>query len=779
MCDSAANPDSAAKVQAYVADLRTNADPIWQHRHSELSKHCKSFLKAPPLPKQENLEQLLNVPDDVIFQDARLLAAETRASKAEQRLKVVEGKVHSSGSYWKEWADTVERTCKTQVEKAKQDAMTWEEAAHAAEHRAAELENLDCFIEEVLGVHRSRPQDQHPSQARADCSFSILLQSIRTALDRSFTLLAEKHAQELSEAGSVGSGSKSDLRSIAMAELPVRVPAKIEEGGVPPQPSRGSSKDRPVEELRVYPIWKDVPADAQQSVRRIEMLGDGGDAHQMNTCSKWVASSSSSLSLAWFLLGMLIVAYDVVLSPLYLFKLPASEILAGIRWAKSIFWALDIVRAMKYGYVREAFHRTTSSKLLMASRLVFDLALLAFDLVLASVSPLSMWGIRLEIDWLQEESVLQWLRFMLLLRLVNVHHQLSGMEWRIQSPEFCIVLSVAEAVALICIIIHVVACGFYALVLGKLPESVLVERYIFWGEEVHVRYFVSLCWALDRFTWSSYEVPPASYTECVYVVMITFVASIMVCILFCKFMSAVVQLGHLHRDWQGQVAALRKYLQQRSAPPSLRQRIWDSLSLFDRGPAASGRLLHEHDVALLGCVPHKFRHELREVVSAPTLGAHPFINRFRCLPQLYACVEEIFVRSGICIFRTGKAAQHMQFVVHGEFSYRFEPLGQNPATRLRESGEVTTGPWFSEPAMWIRWSHRGQMIAVSNCELLCIQAKRFQETLEHEVPDLAVQCRRYAKRFARYAQDSWQHLSDVHIDMRRLRELAASADFGT
>jgi hypothetical protein len=142
-------------------------------------------------------------------------------------------------------------------------------------------------------------------------------------------------------------------------------------------------------------------------------------------------------------------------------------------------------------------------------------------------------------------------------------------------------------------------------------------------------------------------------------------------------------------------------------------------------------------------------------------------------------VEEISKPIGQEAFISGETAQKMYFVLSGYLSYTRDKLGEERKStgHFRETEppqEVSTNQWCSEPALWIKWKHMGNLLATSNCELIALKTAKVCEVLGQLRED-EDQVKRYVKIFVRYFKKFPHLLHDAMTDMELVADMTRQA----
>jgi len=144
-------------------------------------------------------------------------------------------------------------------------------------------------------------------------------------------------------------------------------------------------------------------------------------------------------------------------------------------------------------------------------------------------------------------------------------------------------------------------------------------------------------------------------------------------------------------------------------------------------------------------LPRHLLLELRYVERCPILSQHPFFNALielegDCQDMVKdLCLEAISVVSWCCrdvVFTAGQESAGMYFIKRGALEYS---LPRERKTRKPQH-------WFCEAALWSSWRHTGTLRATEDCEIMIVDADKFNEILARYSMNLKyASC--YAQRF--------------------------------
>jgi len=392
--------------------------------------------------------------------------------------------------------------------------------------------------------------------------------------------------------------------------------------------------------------------------------------------------------------------------------------------------------------------------------------------------------------------------------LLKVQGKLSDILEYIQSESLRIVLGIVKLIICIMLVNHVIACGWFSIGTLDTFEDTWVNFYKL--EErggIPFKYTTSLHWSLTQFTPASMEVNGRNALERAYTVCTLLFAMVTFSSFISSITNATTLLRNLNSEELERRTALFKYLKQTELPMALASNVWSwVLCTKDK----SHHRIHEKDVVVLQLLPKSLRIQLKDQVYTPQVTQHPFFFKMYEVNQtgvakMYAEVmDEVAVGLGQELFVTGEVAQHMFFLISGHMQYSTEveieeesfskqnsrksnssSNGVNSATSSFTYAEyldgdgrsrivVKDGQWISEPVLWVKWNHRGQLAAATHSELYALCSAKFLEYITRDAAHHFEACA-YARAFLHYTATNQVGLHDVWADEEVLSRLASEA----
>jgi len=348
---------------------------------------------------------------------------------------------------------------------------------------------------------------------------------------------------------------------------------------------------------------------------------------------------------------------------------------------------------------------------------------------------------------------------------VKVYLAFNNVTVSLQNERYLLICGMARVVVGIVLTSHLIACMWYFI--GTWDESsqnTWVKENQLQNQGVGYRYFTALHWALTQFTPASMEVVPRNFHERAFSVFILLFAIVMFSSLMSSISNAMTRLQFLNSKMIKEHATIRMYLGENKVSASVTRRIWECLQHVKH---KSSRRLHSEELTALCALPWDLLTDLQEEVHGPVLAAHPFFRLYAAkyttgARRIYHdALQEISVTGGSVLFHAGDEALNMYFVRSGCMRY---------CNAESTSQDVPSGQWASEPGLWIKWQHAGQLSGKDHCELLELKLHKVVEEMREKYEAM-----RYAKSFAEYFTKNPHLLEDVYIDTDG--SLSDDADF--
>mmetsp|Transcript_159946 Transcript_159946/g.298395 ORF Transcript_159946/g.298395 Transcript_159946/m.298395 type:complete len:1013 (-) Transcript_159946:150-3188(-) len=475
-----------------------------------------------------------------------------------------------------------------------------------------------------------------------------------------------------------------------------------------------------------------VLVDAYRKLKSVDFhRHDGSDSFISWVLQKCVIHPSSLKRMLWVSLSGILITYDIITTPLRVFDLEETGFIRALNWVTMFFWTFDLIMSPFVGYHHQYNLEMRVKKTAfryVSTWFAFDLLLVSSDWILVFFGEMmgdrGVEGAR-TLRTAKTFRMARALRSLRLLRVVKLPDMLKDATYLVGRSEYTsLTLGILKHVFGILLVNHLIACLWY--VVGDAKDGwvpVYCKRC-----SVHMLYFTSLHWSLTQFTPATMAVQPQNFTERFFAVSVLLFALIT----FSSFVSSITNLmTHLRtlRSVESkQYMKLERYLHDRgiSFHLSIRVRRYLEHVLSERA-----RYLEESDIELLAKLSTPLHMELRYEVHFPILSRHPFFKHLAiCNLQVMQrlCLEalkSLHVGAGDSLFCVGDSAHAMFFIERGILLY-----SKQAAFTISASPEmIESGNWCCEAVLWTPWEHRGEMRALTEANLLALQATKFHEIM--------------------------------------------------
>eukprot|EP00927_Polykrikos_kofoidii_P004902 TRINITY_DN11938_c0_g1_i2.p1 TRINITY_DN11938_c0_g1~~TRINITY_DN11938_c0_g1_i2.p1 ORF type:complete len:1094 (-),score=211.84 TRINITY_DN11938_c0_g1_i2:166-3447(-) len=430
--------------------------------------------------------------------------------------------------------------------------------------------------------------------------------------------------------------------------------------------------------------------------------------------------------LAWDWIGLVLILYDIVWTPLGLFDFPANIFTDVLQFFACIYWTLDLPsrffvgRSTKEGFCEMRFTRI--AVYYMQTWFFFDALLMIMD-----------WLVTLGSDAFEEVGVVRIIkssrlgksvrvvRAMRLMRVFRAEGILEGVFDAVNCESVVSLFKVIGYVAFILIVAHYIACGWYALTLLGFEDEFTWSGYYLkgrmsLGEGVSRGdlYSSALHWSLTQFTPASMEIFPRNIYERSFNIFVVLFALISFTSLLSSITSTMTQLRHINTEKMRQNMKVREYLSCNNITVDVTTTVWNCL----RTKTRQKKRVSMKDVVLFNVLPKNVLGLIQEQVFGPILLVHPLFASYRVQNPLAmgkifkTAVSEVQIGGGEELFSRGDVADTMYFVVAGTLLFRtavtsrtvqLGQLGQSGSRKNSAASAVASGARDRVSTMLAPW----------------------------------------------------------------------------
>mmetsp|Transcript_28101 Transcript_28101/g.51579 ORF Transcript_28101/g.51579 Transcript_28101/m.51579 type:complete len:904 (-) Transcript_28101:150-2861(-) len=447
--------------------------------------------------------------------------------------------------------------------------------------------------------------------------------------------------------------------------------------------------------------------------------------------------------LFWDVAGMALIFYDVIWMPMQVFEPPESALTVFMMWVSVIFWSIDMVACFWRPYVKEG---QSVNLFVMTSwhyaRTWFPVDCIVVGTDWAVVMMKISSGDSNSDDYKELGQIFRILRFLRMLRLTRVFkckRILDEMHDRINSEYTSTILDVIKLIILLLIANHFLACIWFFIGDSSKGKPNWLAEGGFRERTFEYTYFTALHWSLTQFTPASMSVQPENVAERMFTIVVIVIA--LVC--FSSFLSSITnsirQLKDMREDDRRQFWLLRKFLKDSHVTQALGIRI---IRYLEHAAASRKKTVQESQIKILDMLSDQLRRELRCATSVPHLILHPLFDHINMVSNVTMhrlaakAISRTSLACGDPLFFAGEMAAMMFFIKDGELQYLMGDLPQ----------WVDGQAFACEPALWTTWTHVGDMLAMTVCEVLSLDPTVFSDAI-HTNPVISYQIREYAVEF--------------------------------
>ena len=545
--------------------------------------------------------------------------------------------------------------------------------------------------------------------------------------------------------------------------------------------SRKVQKSKPALGLKEQWVAKQSTQQASfaaASKLRLHITSDFKTGDQMlgtSLLQNFIMNPYGTTRLAWGVLGVMMIFWDLVVIPLTVFDLGSFERFVDVMSVVTfIYWALDLPGTFLVGVDVDGtldMRPGPIAKKYLSGWFIPDLLILMIDIVLFIMTSVASENSTPQA--LRTASLVRLLRLFRIVRLVRLHKAaaiVDVIQMRVRSEYLTLVIKIVRQSMFIIAVNHYIACAWFAV--SDMIEGEQTWVYVFGikNADVASQYLVSFHWALTQFAPATNNVAPQNAVErafAAFIVIYAFVA-------FSSFVSAMTNATNELRAFKlksaREEAQIRKFLGDKKVSSDL----WCQIRQFCKAKAVS-QMVSEKEIAVLKDIPESLRIMLHEELYQDTLlGAHILsgikvgddisqaVKRF-----CHFCFSEEIIAAKMDIFMDGTEAQRVYVSRGGKCIYWSILL-----PKYRQALEGTN--WLCELALWAKWHHRGQLVAETTTRFMFLDPKSFATIAASEGGALHAYLRTLGLLLISHAEamEEDEEVTDLTLGERIIRGMA-------
>jgi len=350
------------------------------------------------------------------------------------------------------------------------------------------------------------------------------------------------------------------------------------------------------------------------------------------------------------------------------------------------------------------------------------------------------------------------LRMLRLLRLAKVSEIINLIIERLPSEKLVIAVDIIKLIFVMLGAAHFLGCIWYGIAfLGEEGNSDnWVVKFEYEDAALDYRYIMSYRWALSQFAGGMDEVTPVSLAEHLYsaiVFVLAFWSGNVILSILTSHMTQIYILGNHQKQ---QLNIMRRYLSQNGVSKGLSLRVHRNAQYTMKLRAKS---VHEAAIGLEDLVSTPLRIELHFEMFSPLLSCHPWFAKYliSCPTVVHRICHAAMATStnseGDILFHFGEASTDMKLVKSGTLLYTWGEQGEE---------HMKPGNWCSEPSLWVKWAHRGELVAIDVSVIFILDSQNFQDIVSHFVLAKAKPAE-YARDFAEKLNSTSEEVTDLPL----------------
>lgn len=487
------------------------------------------------------------------------------------------------------------------------------------------------------------------------------------------------------------------------------------------------------------------------------------------TVSRFIARPGNRRRLLWDLCGLFFIAYDCLAIPLNVFDPPESEFSVVANWLTLLYWTMNIGATLTTGFVQEGVEVLSPKEILknyLKSWFIIDVLTLGPDWALEIVA----WSSPSASENGDTSGAGENMRLLRVFRVVRVARllRLLKVKWLLEtigdaipmSDYTTIVARVAQMMAILLYLNHVIACVFFATTTVGSYEKTWTAEYMPANADWRDSYMVALHWSLTQFTPAAMDVQPQNMLERAYAISVVIVALVGFSYVVGDISSCLTQLRNMSETSSKEFRKLRNFMRMHKVPRQLALRV---TKFAEHAYSKQREAMPMSKVTLLNLVSEQLLGELTFEMNKPHLIIHPLFENMEnngtiVLQRL--CTKALTTKQlahNDFLFVTGEQAEAMYFLSSGVLLYK-KSLSEEHEEYVQANFD-----WVTEPALWLNnWEHLGTAEAHGESVLISISADRFKKVVSQANPVLIRVVQIYARRFLAWINDlPLNELSDV------------------
>eukprot|EP00930_Biecheleria_cincta_P020762 TRINITY_DN15541_c0_g1_i1.p1 TRINITY_DN15541_c0_g1~~TRINITY_DN15541_c0_g1_i1.p1 ORF type:complete len:733 (+),score=80.39 TRINITY_DN15541_c0_g1_i1:32-2230(+) len=486
----------------------------------------------------------------------------------------------------------------------------------------------------------------------------------------------------------------------------------------------------------------------------------------------------SNRVLAWKLLSMLVIFWDMITIPLEQFDLgSAKEAFQLTGYATSSFWVCDLMLSFFTGADHQGAVEMRFSKiayLYLTSWLPFDLIivsvdifLISFDTIMESPDASALAGVRM----LRTLRLIRLLRLLRIGKLVKAIHVLAN---SITNMYALICARILNGLLFMLVVNHFIACAWSALGIAAIGGRSWIERARLPDESFAEVYIAALHWSITQFMPATNSIGPDNGIERVFAVLVVLLAMGV----FSSFISSITNSVNALRAVRNEKIQKETIMRQFFSDRDLSTDLFLTIQEFCRQRGTTTKMIEESQVVLLKEVPESLQMRLHGEMFIGTLRSAVWMKHLDGIEHdenllvriCHLAIAERHVGPRYEVFRKGMDCNDVLILKNDNASY---------STDAENSSLVIRNSWLSEVSLWAEWQNAGWLRTSGTCIMVSICCEKFGAVVAKDGGRMFAFLQTFAVLVVGHVESELELgnlVTDLPIDPKILEELGDRAN---
>lgn len=491
------------------------------------------------------------------------------------------------------------------------------------------------------------------------------------------------------------------------------------------------------------------------------------EERMLNSWQLFPIHPSSKRRLVWDLLAMVLLLFDMVVTPMLVFDIPDTIFTSAMAMTCTIYWTVDIPVSMLTATYRNG-KLVTSYYLILYSYsrtwMPIDFLLVSVDWV-ATVANMNSADTLTLARTMRTGRILRMLRLARLLRVVKLKRLFDDLKQRMAGEIVTFMINVVQLFVSTMLLTHVLACVWYWL--GSEEEGWVYTEGLY-GQDLGTTYLQSMQWSLSRLHPISLRdnMKLRLPQERMFSLVASFGSLLFSSIFISYVTNTMAKLARMWKERSRKLGAISDYAATHRINAALTVRLKKYIEREEERVKWKASLQ-----VLEAALPEELLRVLYHTARTPTLVQHDLFSKIKISSShamedlCYEAVHEQHILAGDAIFEVGAVASSMYMCESGKLRYSMDveiaggrdsihketvrerlcccrsSRNRNQVTphdglnKNRDSSlELSSGSWISEHALWTSWQHTGRLSGTTDSQILAIKSEDFGRVVQQDLP---------------------------------------------